>query len=446
MIRPIYHLQPLCNWMNDPNGPVFIGDIFHMFYQHNPYKAEWGNMTWGHAVSPDMVHWRHRQHALRPDQPYDRQGVFSGCCVMHEGRPHIFYTGVYPETVCLAIGDEQGSEFTKYADNPIITTMQSGLSGWRDPFIWKEPDGYRLILGSASKGKGCWVEIYRSTDLLHWDPIGSLIGSSAETADSMWECPTMMLEAESEAALFISALPSFTTRVMLGRYSDNHFVPHSIQDHDLGDCLYAPNMTRHPDGRMIQYAWLRECGDEKMRMEQGWQGMLSIPRELELRGGRLVVQPAREVELLRKTVLMNRYGFSITTGEDVLSGIRGQHLDIELECCLFGGALSLDLLRKDDENRVGLYIDDSHNSIMLDMNNLSGGIRRKISGEFCSSEYINLRILVDGTSIEVFINSHEVLTTRAYPDEYCDSMLLSVHQDTYIENLRVYSMGSAYYE
>lgn len=80
-LRPIWHVMPERGWQNDPNGPVFYGGYYHLFYQHNAYEesAIWGNMSWGHAVSRDLAHWtRVDPVALRPDQPYDRNGIFSG--------------------------------------------------------------------------------------------------------------------------------------------------------------------------------------------------------------------------------------------------------------------------------------------------------------------------------------------------------------------------------
>ena len=111
--RATYHFQPEKNWMNDPNGPAVLEGKLHMFYQYNPFGASWGNMTWGHAVAENLVRWKRLEPALRPDAPYDKDGVFSGCCVVREGIPHLLYTGVQPEVQCLAIGDAHGEHFQK---------------------------------------------------------------------------------------------------------------------------------------------------------------------------------------------------------------------------------------------------------------------------------------------------------------------------------------------
>ena len=105
LYRPQFHFSPKEHWMNDPNGPIFWKGRYHMFYQHNPGAAVWGDMHWGHASSPDMIHWRHLPIALAPTHGgMDKDGVFSGCTVDNNGVPTIVYTGTQPEVQCLATG------------------------------------------------------------------------------------------------------------------------------------------------------------------------------------------------------------------------------------------------------------------------------------------------------------------------------------------------------
>lgn len=98
-------------WINDPNGFIYYKGEYHLFYQHFPYAPIWGRMHWGHAVSKDLMHWEHKDIALYPSKPDDRSGCFSGSAVEHNGRLHIFYTGVSykeenPQNINTCINDE----------------------------------------------------------------------------------------------------------------------------------------------------------------------------------------------------------------------------------------------------------------------------------------------------------------------------------------------------
>src|SRR6202030_500844 len=102
-LRPQYHFLPAANWMNDPNGPIYFNGAYHMFYQHNPNGAYWGDMHWGHAISHDMLHWRHLPIALAPSPGGpDKDGVFTGSTVIDNGTPTVMYTGVNPEVQMIA--------------------------------------------------------------------------------------------------------------------------------------------------------------------------------------------------------------------------------------------------------------------------------------------------------------------------------------------------------
>ena len=132
--RPDFHLSARVGWMNDPNGFSYYKGEYHMFYQYHPFSPYWGPMHWGHAVSEDLLHWKHLPAALAPDMDYDRDGCFSGSAVvMPDGRHLLMYTGVVKETQpdgssrevqtqCIAVGD--GLDYEKYAGNPVLDNKQ----------------------------------------------------------------------------------------------------------------------------------------------------------------------------------------------------------------------------------------------------------------------------------------------------------------------------------
>ena len=144
-LRPEYHLMPQHNWMNDPNGPIWWKGLFHLFYQLNPHAAVWGDMHWGHAVSHDMVHWKHEPIGLAPTAGgADSEGCFSGSAVVLGGKPAIIYTGVenappseitlrdgndkLRETQMVAIAEDDELLHWKKIETPVIATPPQGWS------------------------------------------------------------------------------------------------------------------------------------------------------------------------------------------------------------------------------------------------------------------------------------------------------------------------------
>src|ERR1700757_497870 len=137
-LRPQYHLLPAHNWMNDPNGPIYFRGRYHMFHQYNPQEAIWGNMSWAHATSTDLIHWQHEPVALSPTPGGpDRAGVFSGSAVLDRGVPTLIYTGVAPpksesdatlrdgvhtwrESQCLATAQDEDLRTWKKLPDPVI--------------------------------------------------------------------------------------------------------------------------------------------------------------------------------------------------------------------------------------------------------------------------------------------------------------------------------------
>ena len=448
-IRPIFHLQPEKNWMNDPNGMCFIGEAFHMFYQHNPFEAVWGNMTWGHAVSPDMVHWKRLQHALHPDMPYDSGGVFSGCCVVHGGIPHILYTGVYPETLCLAIGDAQGMVFHKYAGNPILTRGDRELIGWRDPYVWRSGGEYRMLIGSGGEHGG-FAEWYRSDNLKDWAPNGIFAHSKDYLLDDViWECPILLHNDSGEAALIVSAAPGFLTRLILGRFdaaANGSFSATAPPcTFDLGDCMYAPNIVLHPDGRWILFGWQRETGDQEQRAAQGWQGMLTLPRELKLEAGALSVAPAREVDSLRRKCLLNVLNSACHSVAEITLA---PHYEIEARVCAgAAGQAVFDLLGGCNENGSSVIIELSNGCVFTTNNIAPKSTANPIIANISEQAEHYIRIFVDGTSIEVYVDSRYTLTTRAYPTGATSAatcLRVAAENGCVIKSLFVYEINNCY--
>ena len=194
--RPAYHFLAPARWMNDPNGPIFFGGKWHLFYQHDPFLTESsGHMYWGHAVSGDLVRWEHWPIALAPSVDRGEDGCWSGCCVDDHGTPTIVYTSVGPKTPpatgavqWLATSTDGMRTWRKHPANPVMTLALHGdlqIKDWRDPFVWKDGEEWFAVLGGhRAGGNGCAM-IYKSKDLVHWQFLNVLM----EGKEKNWECP-----------------------------------------------------------------------------------------------------------------------------------------------------------------------------------------------------------------------------------------------------------------
>ena len=178
--RPQFHLLPAHNWMNDPNGPIYFSGQYHMFFQYNPRAAVWGDMSWYHSVSPDMIHWKHLPVAFTPSpNGPDAYGCFSGSALRVGSRVYQVYTGAklsskelatirdgedkIQESQCLAYSDDPQLVRWTRLPQPIIPLPPPGLSvtGFRDPSIWKQGDWYYMTVGSGLAKVGGCVLLYQ---------------------------------------------------------------------------------------------------------------------------------------------------------------------------------------------------------------------------------------------------------------------------------------------
>ena len=204
--RPRYHFTPERNFMNDPNGLVYFEGEYHLFYQHNPFGSDWGHMSWGHAVSTDLVHWRHLPVALREEGGVM---VFSGSAVVDRrnssglcGRPGAaclvaIYAGhgQGKQTQNLAWSRDRGRTWTRYAKNPVLDI---GSKDFRDPKVfWHEPTGRWIMVVALSEERK--IRFYGSADLKSWSPLSDF-GPAGHTK-GQWECPDLFeLPVEGDPA------------------------------------------------------------------------------------------------------------------------------------------------------------------------------------------------------------------------------------------------------
>ena len=199
--RQKYHIMPQIGWMNDPNGFIYYKGEYHLFYQYHPYSAVWGPMHWAHTKSSDLINWSNLDVAIAPDENYDMSGCFSGSAIEKDGKMYIMYTGHQDpggfenlrQVQCIAIS-EDGVNFEKYKNNPVIDTNQlpsdTIIQDFRDPKVFEKNGKYYSVIGSRYKDDCGQILLYSSSDLLDWKYEGVIARSNGQFA-KMWECPDL---------------------------------------------------------------------------------------------------------------------------------------------------------------------------------------------------------------------------------------------------------------
>lgn len=330
--RTGYHFQPQTNWMNDPDGPLYHKGYYHLFYQYNPDSAVWGNITWGHAISTDLIHWKYLPISMVPDHWYDINGVWTGSAtILPDGNIMMLYTGDtddYVQVQNLAhpanLSDPLLLDWVKYPGNPVMTPPEGiGKKDFRDPSTaWVGSDGvWRLTIGSKLNKTGITL-VYQTTNFTSYELVDIL---HAVPGTGMWECVDFYpVSTTSKNGLDTSAYGPGIKHLLkaslddekvdyyaLGTYnvSTEKWVPDN-PDLDVGLGLkldygkyYASKTFYDPvKGRRILWGWVGETDSEDADLLKGWASLQTIPRVVtyDQRTHTNILQwPVEELEELR---------------------------------------------------------------------------------------------------------------------------------------------------
>ena len=413
-LRPQYHFTAKTGWLNDPNGLVFCRGVYHLYYQHNPVALPWGNMTWGHAVSSDLVHWKEQPKVLFPDA---KTGTcFSGAMFIDRknqlgrksGREDVL-VAFYLRTklgLCLAYSNDQGQTFVDYEENPVLTHRGARIDTPR-PFWhglterWVAPT-YDFFTNSEGEKRRC-VGFYSSENLKEWH-----FESRVEQdgwGDELCGCVDFFqlpLDGDPMNAKWIMIL--IDGSYIAGDFNGHTFYTDAGRPAKTADRIrslvisgnYYATMTWHnmPDTRRVQITW--------MKSENQYPGMpfnqqMTIPSELTLHstddGPRLRMNPAQELEMLRiKTHEWT--DLVLKAEENPLLGLEGDLFDLEVEFEPSAGSEAIFGIRGND------VIYDSESQTLSSCGTVAK--LEPIDGA------LRLRILLDRSSIEVFGNDGRV--------------------------------------
>ena len=290
MEKPLYHFAPAKNWMNDPNGTVFDGEKYHLFYQYNPNGSSWGDICWAYAVSRDLLNWQRRGIRLSPERARGEAHCFSGCAFPAEGGYTVAYTSV-------GEGENAASERAEQvfcSADPVFCGIErrarinAGINPfpvreWRDPFLFSYNGKNYMLLAGMRGSRGCIFLYAQGGGAYDWRFVGELYGREGE----MLECPNAVLFG-NRMALFYSSSRDVCIRAACGDFDGERFAVREEYPADFGDCIYASNLSAAAGGGTAFYAWMRETEEDPAR---GYSGCLALPRLFSLSGYRPLFAP-----------------------------------------------------------------------------------------------------------------------------------------------------------
>lgn len=446
-MREAYHFAPWKNWMNDPNGLCWFRGYYHMFYQFNPHEQKWSNMYWGHAVSQDLIHWRHLPVVLAPqddilERPDEiKGGAFSGCAVALEDEV-VFYLTRHkgPLQDCEDTVEQQwmmrSRDMIHFSEEKcVIEYPPAGTSfDFRDPKVIRSGAKWYMVLGSAVEGKGA-ILLYESDDMEHWEYAAPLLLENREKI-RCFECPDFMeldgsyvatgawMEHRDEYGRYQMC------RYYIGNLCNGNFERVSDGWFDFGSNCYAMQSFEHR-GRRISIGWISDFYDEHTAYENGACGSMTIPRELHVRNRKLYMTPVQEIEVLKGNVLYEGRKENVT-----LDRIDGNAYRAEV---IFNGNTPFTiLLGRDGEKSISLVNDQDGLRILTKRVN-SEGVCFKADVD----EVRELEIYVDGRTVEIYVNKGEAAGTKVFYSSREDGCFaLCAESQEKIERIEVALMQS----
>lgn len=455
--RPRYHLMPPSAWLNDPNGPLYWKGQYHLFYQYASVVSNTATKYWAHAVSTDLVHWKNLGIALSPTPGGpDKNGCWSGSAVVANGVPTLVYTGgtweteneraarekgINPERQIVAVAADPNDPYLrkwiKVPENPVLSNPPEGIktTGWRDPSLWKEKDGWYMLIGSGEQGKGGMALLYHSTDLRKFDYLHPLAiakpnpdAQGAPARFAMWECPEFFF-LDGKPILLVAA----GNRYLSGTYSEKDHLFHQADEGviDCGRIAYAQKTMEDDKKRRIWWGWIHEKRSAKSQEEAGWAGVMSLSRVLTLRkDGRLGVDPVPELTQLRGKSRKLANQKIDAQSPLLLKGFASDCAEIEVEIAL-GDAQEVGLRVRstaDGTEQTLIGFNRANQTLFSDTTNSSKDPETKNLPRFFGNlslqegtlkldqgEPFKLRVYIDASVLEIFANGKVSLSDRVYP-------------------------------
>lgn len=353
-MRPLLHFTAQSGWINDPHGITFRNGRYEVFFQYVPGQTVWApNCHWGHAAGPDLLSLHEQPVAIAPGDGDD--GVWTGAVVMDDaGRARAFYTSTTApdyEIGRIRIATPSDEEWLGWRKGDFVADAPDGLDivAYRDPFLRREGDGWRMFVGAGLSDGTAMALSYASKDLDTWNYTGVALQRSTNETDpvwmgALWECP-QIFQLDGRAVMVSSVWEGGALHFAgyaVGSYDSGEFLADSWGRLTFGASYYAPSLFTDAHGRSCLTFWMRGIGDP----DAGWEGAHSVPYVLALDGDRLIASPHPDVARHRQPAV--GAGTVAGLGADITwSGADSGDLTIES-----GEAVAVSLSREGDILRV----------------------------------------------------------------------------------------------
>jgi sucrose-6-phosphate hydrolase SacC (GH32 family) len=472
--RPQAHIAPPAGWMNEPHAAIEAPDGHHLFFQHNPNGPVWNRIGWGHLSSDDLVHWRDEPPALSTwEVSIAPDGIWSGSSILTaDGSIRLYFTAgdfaARPDQ-SIARADRRGEQWV--AEHSAVLTMPDHAPGvdaalvtgqFRDPFVWRDGRLWYMLVGAGIQGVGGTALLFRSPDGEAWEQLPPLfIGDVTRypATGEMWELPVLLpvgmgADGHRRHALFVAPWwsgesPHHLQHVwhwigtwdpVAGRFEPDD---HEPAEFDGGGHLTGPSGTVLRDGRSILWTISQDGRTPEEQAVAGWAHNAGFPLELGLLDDRLTVAPVKELARLRQTILLELSEPSVAETEQAFEHVHGRLLEVLVQGEIEGDA----------EFTVGsgtqkVVIRWNPSRLEVDRSAASDDPRHREGSrgiDHRRNRVARLRVLRDGSMLEVYADDRVSLTTRFYPtgDEE-DWYALRLDPRSRIDHLAIYELHPAF--
>ncbi len=434
--RPTAHFTARDTWLNDPNGLLYYGGTYHLFFQTNPHGNTWGNISWGHATSTDLVNWNEHDIAI----PFTAdEMVFSGSAVVDArntagfaGPGQTAFVAVYTSAVpardgqeasqsqSLAYSLDEGRTWTRHAGNPVLDI---GSSEFRDPKVfWHGAENGHWVM-VAVEAVERRVVIYTSSDLISWTRASHF--GPAHATDGVWECPDLFPLAvagtdETRWVLIVSMNPGGIaggsgTQYFVGDFDGTTFTPDRLVESDdpttydwldYGRDYYAAvSFNNVPDGRRLMIGWASNWDYANATPTHPWRSAMSLVREVTL------VPDAVGAPRIAQRPVLPADPSAITTFEVSVPCAPGDRHALVLSA---GGDECLVIVVDGDERSISC---DRTRSGVTDFHPTFPSVDRAplpVTG----ATFVDVLVVVDATIVEIFVDGgRATLTEQVFPSE-----------------------------